>query len=161
MAKLSTDQLRVLRVFQSNLSILSFHVTCTLSLHLSSIFFFFSFAKFLHCRLNVFHHFFLYLGPPCISKIIFMVKSERVLRSVSSLPSAKELLVLILNTILILVDDTFLVLLCFDLLCIFIKLEVDLHVFAQRSTSMAPFLDRELQFKFSALFWFAIHHGSL
>ena len=77
------------------------------------------------------HLFFLYLGPPFISKIIFLGKSERVLRSVSSLPSAKELLVLILNTILILVDNTLLVLLCFDLLCIFIKLEVDLHVFAQ------------------------------
>ena len=62
-----------------------------------------------------------------------------------SLLSAEELLELIPNIILISKGNTLLVLVSFDLLYIFIELEVDLHIFSQlASTSMTPFLDREL-----------------
>ena len=48
------------------------------------------------------------------------------------------------NIMLISIDNTLLVLVCFDLIHIFIELEVDVHLF---STDMAPFLlDKELQF---------------
>ena len=125
-------KLRVIKVFQRNLPILSFHVPSALSLHLHSVFFL------LLCSSSP-------LPLKCFPLRFLQLRTPRL---VSSFLSAEELY--ISNIILISIDNTFLVLFCFDLIHIFIELEVDVHLF---STNMAPFLlDKELQFTFSDLF---------
>ena len=125
-------KLRVIKVFQRNLPILSFHVPSALSLHLPSAFFL------LLCSFSP-------LPLKCFPLRFLQLRTPRL---VSSFLSAEELY--ISNIILISIDNTLLVLFCFDLIHIFIELEVDVHLF---STNMAPFLlDKELQFTFSDLF---------
>ena len=125
-------KLRVIKVFQRNLPILSFHVPSALSLHLPSVFFL------LLCSFSP-------LPLKCFPLRFLQLRTPRL---VSSFLSAEELY--ISNIILISIDNTLLVLFCFDLIHIFIELEVDVHLF---STNMAPFLlDKELQFTFSDLF---------
>ena len=157
------SKLRVFRVFQSNLSILSFRVTSASSFHLPSIFFLLLYY-FSPLLLKRFPLCFLRLGTPGITKqlklAISKIKNYRVSSSVSSLVSAEELW--ISNTILISVDYTMSLLVCFELIYIyiFIELEGDFHVFSQpawlTSSSTRNFTSR-LQLCFD----FAMQYGSL
>ena len=84
----------------------------------------------------------------------FQIKSERVQRSVLSLLSAEELLVLIPSIILISIGNTLLVLVCFD----FSELQVDLYVFSQLGWLLSSTRN---SLCFQLCFGFAMHHGSL
>ena len=104
--------------------------SCNFRLDLSFAFHFLSFPLLIFCDVTVFHLFTLVrTSLNCQisqTKNYFLAKSERISRSVSSLLPVEDLLVMIPNIILISIGSTLLVLVCFDLLYIFIELEVGL-----------------------------------